>query len=72
MEVLLLGHCGDGGATAVIVRCHGSHGVAAATPLWIGPTRDGTAEVLNMFKVSAVPSRRSAVLTVFPRCFGDQ
>ena len=34
------------------------------------PTTDwhnpgGTAEVLNMFKVSAVPPRRSAVLTVF-------
>ena len=44
---------------------HGSHGGAAATPLRIGPTRSGTAEVLNMFKVSAVPPRRrSAVFTV--------
>ena len=58
-------HGGDGGATAVLVRCHGGHGSAAATPLRIGPTRGGTAEVLNMFKVSAVPSRRSVVLTVF-------
>ena len=49
MEVLLRGHGGDGGATAVLVRCHG----------------DDTAEVLNMLKVSAVPPRRSAVLTVF-------
>ena len=56
---------GDGGVTAVLVRCHGGHGGAAATPLRIGPTRGGTAEVLNMLKVSAVPPRRSAVLTVF-------
>ena len=65
MEVLLQGHGGDGGATAVLVRCHGGHSGAAATPLRIGPTRGGTAEVLNMFKVSAVPPRRSADLTVF-------
>ena len=32
----------------------------------VSPTRGGIAEVLNMFKVSAVhPPRRSAVLTVF-------
>ena len=65
MEVLPRGHDGDGGATAVLVRCHGGHGGAAATPLRIGPTRDDTTEVLNMLKVSAVPPRRSAVLTVF-------
>ena len=65
MEVLLRGHGGDGGATAVLVRCHGDHGGAAATPLRISPTRDDTAEVLNMLKVSAVPPRKSAVLTVF-------
>ena len=46
-------------------RCHGGHGGAAAIPLRIGPTRGGTSEVLNMFKVSAVLPRRSAVLTVF-------
>ena len=55
------GHGGDGGATAVLVRCHGCHGGAAATRLRISPTRGGTAEVLNMFKVSAVSPRRSAV-----------
>ena len=66
--VVLRRHGGDGGATAVIVRCRGG---AAATPLQIGPTRGGTAEVLNMFKVSAVPPRRSAVLTVFPQCYGN-
>ena len=65
MEVLLRGHGGDGGATAILVRFHGGHGGAAAIPLRIGPTRDGTSEVLNMLKVSAVPPRRSAVLTVF-------
>ena len=65
MEVPLRGHGGDGGATAVLVRCHGGHGGAAATSLRIGPTPSGTAEVLNIFKVSAVPPRRSAVLTVF-------
>ena len=65
MEVLLRGHGGDGGATAVLVRCHGGHGGAAATPLRISPTRDDTAEVLNMLKVSAVQPRRSAVFTVF-------
>ena len=63
--MLLLGHGGDGGATAVLVRCHDGHGGAAATPLRIGPTRRGTAEVLTIFKVSTVPPRRSAVLTVF-------
>ena len=65
MEVLLRGHDGDGGATAALVRCHGGLGGITATPLRIGPTRGGTAEVLNMFKVSAVPPRRSAVFTVF-------
>ena len=65
MEVLLRGHGGDGGANAVLVRWHGGHGGAAATPLRIGPTRGGTVDVLNMFKVSALPPRRSAVLTVF-------
>ena len=66
MEVLPRGHGGDGGATAVLIRCHGGHGGAAATPLRIGPTRDDTAAVLNMLKVSAVPPWRSAaVLTVF-------
>ena len=49
----------------MLVRCHGGHGGAAATPLRISPTRGDTAEVLNMFKVSAVPPRRSAVLRVF-------
>ena len=61
MEVLLRSVYG---ATAVRVRCHGGHGGAAAIPLRIGPTRGGTADVLNMLKVSAVPPRRSAVLTV--------
>ena len=42
-------------------RCRGGNGGAAAISL----TRGGPAEVLNMFKVSAVPPRRSAVLTVF-------
>ena len=65
MGVLLRGHGGDGGANAVLVWCHGGHGGAAATPLRIGQTRGGTVEVLNMFKVSALPPRRSAVLTVF-------
>ena len=69
MEVLLRGHGGDGGATAVLVRCHGSHCGAAATPLRISPTRDDTAEVFNMLKVSAMPPRRSAVAW---RCYGDQ
>ena len=65
MELLLRGHGGDGGATAVLVRYHGGHGGVAATPLRIGPSGGDTAEVLNMFKVSAVPPRRFAVLTVF-------
>ena len=66
MEVLLRGHGGDGGATAVLVRCHGGHGGAATTPLLrISPTPGGTAEVMNILKVSAVPLRRSEVLTVF-------
>ena len=40
-------------------RCRCGNGCAAAIPLRIVPTRGGTAEV------SAVPPRRSAVLTVF-------
>ena len=63
--MLLREHGGDGGATAVLVRCHGGHGGVAATPLRIDPTPGGTAEVMNIFKVSAVPPRRSTVLTVF-------
>ena len=43
----------------VLPRGHGGDGGAAATPLRIDPTRDDTAEV------SAVPPRRTAVLTVF-------
>ena len=71
-------HGGDGGATAVLVRCRGGHSGAAAVmavprrswpcrgdPTGIGPTCGNTAEVLNMFKVSAVPPRMSAMLTVF-------
>ena len=49
----------------VLLRFLYGHGGATAIPLRIGPTRGRTAEVLNMFKVSAVPPRRSAVLTVF-------
>ena len=49
----------------MLVRCHDGHGGAVAIPLRIGSTRGGMAEVLNMFKVSAVPPRSSAVLTVF-------
>ena len=56
MEVL--GRC------TVTWRCRGDHGCAAAIPLRIGQTRRGTADVVNMFKVSAVPPRISAVLTV--------
>ena len=32
IEVLLLGHGGDGGATAVLVRCHGGHGAVPRRP----------------------------------------
>ena len=55
MDVLMKSLCG---ATAVMA-------VTVATPLRIGPTGGGTVEVLNIFKLSAVPPRRSAVLTVF-------
>ena len=51
MEVLLRSLYGATAVMAVLRR--------------IGPTCDDTAEVLNMLKVSAVPTRRSAVLTVF-------
>ena len=66
--VVMRRHGGDGGGTAVLVWCyggHGGHGDAAAIPLRIGLTRGGIAEVLNMFTFSAVPPRRSTVLTVF-------
>ena len=52
-------------------RCRDGNGGAAAVMAVprrfpeIGPTRGGTAAVLNMFKVCAVSPRRSAVLTVF-------
>ena len=46
-------------------RCRGGNGGASAIPLRIDPTSGGTAEVLNMFKVAAVPPRRFAILTVF-------
>ena len=62
MEVLLRFLYGTTAVMAVPWRCHGG---AAAIPLRIGTTRGGTAEVLNMLKVSAVPPRRAAVLTVF-------
>ena len=68
MAVVMRSHGGDGGATAVLVRCHGGHGGhgdAAAIPLRIGLTRGGIAEVLNMFTFSAVLQRRSTALTVF-------
>ena len=42
-------------------RCRGGSGGAAAILLRIVLTRGGAAEVLNMFNVSAVPPRRSAV-----------
>ena len=57
--VVLRRHGGDGGVFAVLVRCHGGHGGAAATQLRIGRSHGGTVEILNMFKVSAVPPRRS-------------
>ena len=60
MDLLLRRHGGDGcataearrdgGATVVIVWCHGGRCGTAETPLRIGPTRGGTAEVLNMLK----------------------
>ena len=70
--VVLRRHGGDGGATAVLVRYHGGHGGTTAVPRRCrgDPTADWSnprwpAEVLNMFKVSAVPPQRSAILTVF-------
>ena len=75
--VVLWRHGGDGGATAVLVRYHGGHGGATAVPRrsWRchgDPTADWPnprwpAEVLNMFKVSAVPRN----VDRFPRCYGD-
>ena len=56
--IVLRSHGGYGGANAALVRCHGGHGGAAAVTD-IGPTRGSTAEVLNMFKVSAVTPRTS-------------
>ena len=73
--VVLRRHGGDGGATAVLVRYHGGHGDATAVtrrswrcrgdPTADWPNPRWPAEVLNMFKVSAVPPRRSAILTDF-------
>ena len=55
MEVLLRSLYGATAVMAVPRRPH----------LRIGPTRDDTAEVLNMLKVSALRPRRSAVLPDF-------
>ena len=63
--IVLRRHGSDGGATAVLVRWHGDYGGAGGDPTDIGPTCGSTAEVLNMFKVSAVPQQRTAMLTVF-------
>ena len=46
-------------------RCRGGNGGAAAIPLRIGPTRGGTAEVLNMCKVSAPRTAKARHLTFF-------
>ena len=70
--MLLRGHGGDGGATAVLVRCHGGHGGAAATPLRIRPTRDDTAEVLNMLKKFRRATAKVRGFDSFRRCYGDQ
>ena len=51
MEVLLRFLYGTTAVTAVPRRSWRCRVI----PLRIGPTRGGTAEVLNMFKVSAVP-----------------
>ena len=61
MEVLLRSLYG----TTAVMAVPGGNGGASAIPLRIGPTSRGTAEVLNMFKVAAVPPRRFAMLTVF-------
>ena len=61
MEVLLRFLYGTTAGVAVprrSWRCRGDPTADWANPRW-------PAEVLNMFKVSAVPPRRSAVLTVF-------
>ena len=42
-----------------------ANGDSVTLEFMIGPTSGGTAEVLNMFKVAAVPPRRFAMLTVF-------
>ena len=52
------------GATAIMAVARRSWRCRGDPPAdWLNPR--GTAEVLNMFKVSAVPPRRSTVLTVF-------
>ena len=61
MEVLLRFLFGTMAVLAVPRRSWRCRGDPTAD--W--PNRGGTAEVLNMFKVSAVPPRRSAILTVF-------
>ena len=58
-------YCGPCTVPRRSCRCRGGNGGASAIPLRIGPTSGGTAEVLNMFKVAAVPPRRFAMLTVF-------
>ena len=61
-EVVLRRHGDDGGATSVLVRCHGG---STAVPRRPHCGLAQSADVLNMFKISAVPPRTSVVLTVF-------
>ena len=68
MEVLLRGHGDGGGATAVLVRCHGGHGDSAATPQRIGPAR-GCFEHVHIFRRATANVRG---FDSFRRCYCDQ
>ena len=56
---------GDGGVTVVLVRFYGGKWRYCGGPTAGCLICGGTEEVLNMFKVSAGPPRRPAVLPVF-------
>ena len=64
-------HCGDGGATAFLVRYHGGNGGAAAVMAVPRRSHCGLAQPAVCSKFP--PCRREGpTFDIFPRCYGDQ
>ena len=71
-------HCGDGGATAVLVRYHGGHDGAAAVMAVPRRSHCGLAQpavaLRKFLTCSKFPPchREGPRFDIFPRCYGDQ